>query len=130
MTSPDRDPRVLRDPALKVAPGMLAAFDAATDLEGRYPRLAVRVIDADELLERMLPRRAPRNQVEVFIDTTGVMVVGTGWDSSRPVYRALMPLPDPVSPLTARAFDAVLARHVDLAAKAIAAWTAYRSPAP
>lgn len=128
--TPERDLRMLRDPALKIVPGMLAAFDTATDLEDRYPRLAVRVIDADELLERMLPRRAPRNQVEVFIDTTGVMIVGTGWDSARPVYRALMPLPDPVAPVTVQACGTALEWHITLAFEAVAAWAQFRSPSP
>lgn len=120
--SPDRDPRVLTDPALKVAPGMLAAFDVATDLAEQRPGVLVRIIDADTLLEpRTLTYRAPRNTVEVFIDPTGVIVIGTGPDSTRPVYYAPIPLPTP-DETCERAFESTLGHHMAWAARAVAVW--------
>lgn len=120
MTSPDRDPRALRDPALKLTPGMEAAFAAASEYADGRPGVVARIIDADVLLEsRSLTRRAPRNVVEIFIDTSGVIVVGTGLDTFRPVYRATVPLPSPVSGMTLRAFVAVLEFHGGWALRAI-----------
>lgn len=118
--SPDRDPCVLNDPALKVAPGMLDAFDAAVMLAADRPNVTVRIIDADVLLEpRTLKRPAPRNVVEVFVDPTGVIVVATGRDFDRPLYRALIVLPVPDDAVSVHAFEGTLAFHVTAAARAI-----------
>lgn len=128
MTSPDRDPRVLNHPDLKVTPGMLAAFDIATDYAEAHPGVNVRIIDADVLLEpRPATRRAPRDVVEVFIDTAGVMVVGTGADSLRPVYRAFVPLPGGAT--AQRAFEALLEFHGAWAARVVA-WARSRPASP
>lgn len=130
--SPDRDPRVLNDPALKVAPGMLEAFDAAGLLAVDRPNVTVRIIDADVLLEiaramttpgvpKPLPWKAPRNVVEVFIDPSGVLVVGTGRDSRHPAYRAVIVLPVPDDAVSVHAFEGTLAFHVTAAGRAIRA---------
>jgi hypothetical protein len=95
--SPDRDPRFLNHPDLKITEGMLVAFDAAINLEEcAGPQLAARIIDADTLLDPpRYPMRVHANAVEVLIDPTGVLVIATGWDVLRPVYVAPLPLPRP-----------------------------------
>lgn len=121
MPSPERDVRALRDPDLKIAPGMLEAFDAACDLAGRYPAMiTARVVDADTLLERR-PRKhkPPRNLVEFFVDTTGILVVATGRERDRPLHWAEVPLPASGSAVADRALRAALWRHAKCGMHAI-----------
>lgn len=125
MTSPDRDPRTLFDPALKIAPGMLDAFDAATDIAAQFARVSARIIDADVLLDpRSMTHRAPRNRVEIFADPTGILVVASGRSSSL-LYWAQVHVPamfDAAGNLTAvadRAVRAALWWHVTCGLKAI-----------
>lgn len=75
----------------------------------------------------LLPHRGPRNLIEILVDGSGVVVVGTGWDSTRPVYWAAYPLPREVCDVTLLALRAVLTFHVRFAAIALAQQVAPRA---
>jgi hypothetical protein len=89
------------------------AAAAAHDLADRFDGTVVaRTIDPDVLLAPFIPAcPAPRCIVEVFVDTTGILVVATGRDALRPLYWAHVPLPRTASPLAVKAMRSVLWFH-------------------
>jgi hypothetical protein len=134
----DRHPRALYGHAPNITPGMWDAFEAAEALVAHLQgpgatwitcdvTISARIIDADTLLfppglgPDGRPRKAtpPRDVVEIFIDTTGVLIVATGREPSRPLYREQVPLPPSGSPVAVRALRATLLWHAKCGITAI-----------
>ena len=110
--TPSPDPCVLTEAAV-----------AVFDLADRFPdTIVARTIDPDVLLAPFIPAcPPPRNVVEVFVDTTGILVVATGRDVLRPLYSAHVPLPRSASPLAVKAMRSVLWFHAMSALVAVLA---------
>lgn len=90
-TSPDRYVPTwpVRSPGLAL--GMSVALDVALALEALAPgQVLARLVDLDAT-----GFQARVNAVEILVDEAGVLVSGTGWDVTRPVFVRALDLPFP-----------------------------------